>query len=621
MKKVLYWFRTDLRLHDSPALKAALDLKPAELYPTWCWDPHYVYEARVGPNRWQFLYALSQAPRCRVDIDERSKYFCRTDSMRTLSENITKVNPKSKLLVVRGPPTTVLPALFKQWGITDIVWEKDDDPYTADRDAQVTSLADSAGVKVHIVLGHTLYDSADVISKGKGCPTSYQTFVKLVSSLPAPPLPIPAPTSLPSPGNTDFKLDRKDHSVKQWQEKDLNKESRESGKTERDKSYESFSGPKDDFAVPTMEELGMVATTSIRGGETDALKVLEEFLEDKKRVATFRKPQTSPAAWEPAATTVLSPHMKFGTLSVRTFYHRVMEINKEFKGHSQPPESLIGQLLWREFFHANQAATPNFGCIRGNPTSRFIKWNLQTRYDENGKELPRDEMEAIWKREEPEAWEHFLAWKEGKTGFPWIDALMRQLKVNGWLHHLGRHSVACFLTRGQLYISWERGAEVFDERLIDWDPAINSGNWMWLSASAFFHQYYRVYSPVTYGQKYDKTGALVRQFVPELAKLPDKYVYEPWKAPVADQKKAGCVLGKDYPKRIVDEKKAKEAAITGLKAAYAAKLHVLDGTATAYVEEFEPKPVVPQKRTAPAKRKAPAIGEDKKKTKQPKLEF
>ena len=99
---------------------------------------------------------------------------------------------------------------------------------------------------------------------------------------------------------------------------------------------------------------------------------------------------------------------------------------------------------------------------------------------------------------------------------------MRQLRQTGWIHHLGRHSVACFLTRGQGYISWERGAEVFDELLLDWDPACNAGNWMWLSCSAFYSMYYRVYSPVAFAKKWDPTGELVRRYCPELAGFPDK---------------------------------------------------------------------------------------------------
>ena len=138
------------------------------------------------------------------------------------------------------------------------------------------------------------------------------------------------------------------------------------------------------------------------------------------------------------------------------------------------------------------------------------------------------------------------------------------------MHHLARHAVACFLTRGDLWCSWERGLEVFDRHLIDADPAINAGNWMWLSASAFFSQYFRVYSPVTFGKQYDKNGDYIRRYVPALARMPAKYIYEPWTAPPAVQAAAGCVVGRDYPARIVDHSVVVKENMERMKAAYAA---------------------------------------------------
>ena len=165
---------------------------------------------------------------------------------------------------------------------------------------------------------------------------------------------------------------------------------------------------------------------------------------------------------------------------------------------------------------------------------------------------------------------HLAAWAEGRTGFPWIDACMRQLKAQGWIHHLARHAVACFLTRGDLFISWEEGQKVFDRLLLDADWALNAGNWQWLSASCFFHQYFRVYSPASFGRKTDPTGAYVRKWVPEVARLPAKYVYEPWLAPRAAQEAAGCVVGTDYPAPIVDHKAASKRNMAWMKEAYAA---------------------------------------------------
>lgn len=129
---------------------------------------------------------------------------------------------------------------------------------------------------------------------------------------------------------------------------------------------------------------------------------------------------------------------------------------------------------------------------------------------------------------------------------------MNQLRKEGWIHHLARHSVACFLTRGDLYQSWEDGAQVFEYYLLDADWSLNNGNWMWLSASAFFHQYFRVYSPIAFGKKTDSDGNFIRKYVPQLKNFPKKYIYEPWTAPIDIQKQVNCIIGKDYPKPIVD---------------------------------------------------------------------
>lgn len=101
------------------------------------------------------------------------------------------------------------------------------------------------------------------------------------------------------------------------------------------------------------------------------------------------------------------------------------------------------------------------------------------------------------------------------------------------MHHLGRHAVACFLTRGDLWQHWEKGAEHFENHLIDLDWALNAGNWQWLSASNFFFQYFRVYSPIAFAKPKDKEGLYIRKWLPVLKNMPDKYIYEPWTAPLS----------------------------------------------------------------------------------------
>ncbi len=144
--RVIYWFRTDLRLHDSPALHTALSLSPSAFFPIWTWDPHYVYRARVGSNRWQYL------------LD------CQAD----LSASLTKLNPKSKLLVIREAPQTLFRKLFKEWRVTHLVFEKDTDAYARERDEQVRKVAEEMGVQVLVRTGRTLWDPDELVRRNGG---------------------------------------------------------------------------------------------------------------------------------------------------------------------------------------------------------------------------------------------------------------------------------------------------------------------------------------------------------------------------------------------------------------------------------------------------------------------
>ena len=359
-----------------------------------------------------------------------------------------------------------------------------------------------------------------------------------------------------------------------------------------EKSYANLKGPKGGFEVPTMEELGLIAPTKkLVGGETEALKMLDRIVANEDYTATFEKPKTAPTAFDPAATTMLSPYHHFGALSVRELYWRVQDVIKKYKGTaSKPPVSLIGQLQFRDMYFAAHASIGSvFGQTHGNSHCKFIPWHLRSKIDEKTGLATK---EYIVNSEEAESW--FKRWKFGITGFPWIDAVMRQLRTEGFIHHLARHSVACFLTRGGCYIDWERGAEVFEEWLLDHEPACNIGNWQWLSCTAFFLQFYRCYSPIAFPQKTDKNGDFVRHYVPELKDFPAKYIYEPWKTPIQDQRKAGCWIKGDgtagvvdglqtYPKPMFDFSTRREICIQGMKKAYDVGLNgadekVKDGT-------------------------------------------
>ncbi|PWY92265.1 hypothetical protein BO70DRAFT_327345 [Aspergillus heteromorphus CBS 117.55] len=579
---VLLWHRTDLRLHDSPALTAALDLHPSIFIPIWTWDPHYVYHSRVGPNRWRFLL----------------------ECQRDLSASYTALNPNQKLWVVREAPQTVLPKLWKAWGATHLVFEKDTDAYARTRDEEVMRLARRDGVEVVVRSGRTLFDSDEVVSWNGGQPTmSMKQLQKAVARAGAgdaePEQVVERPREVPDPWEEE-RIDLRGVEVDELGDGDLNAVHRQ-GKT-KETQYRGLMGPQGDFGVPTLEELGIdpeQATTPHRGGESVALEILERCIRDEEYVGTFEKPKTSPADFDPQATTLLSPHLHFGSLSVRKFWWDVQAAMEKRRSRKKPtshiPTNLPGQLLFRDMYFAAQAALgPSFAQTRGNRMAKFVPWHLPSNYSKT----PQGEylLDGTYTVDDPQAEVWFRRWKEGRTGFPWIDALMRQLKQEGWIHHLGRHSVACFLTRGGCYVNWERGAEVFEEWLIDHETACNVGNWMWLSCTAFFSQFYRCYSPIAFGKKWDPEGHFVRRYCPELTHFDKKYIYEPWNAPIADQKRWKCRVTGDgtvekdgdsgltaYPKPMFDFNERREFCISEIKHAYKVNLHgddprVLDGS-------------------------------------------
>lgn len=476
------------------------------MYPVFVIDPYFMEpdpnafslgSSRAGLNRIRFLLESL------VDLDS---------SLRQLG---------SRLLVLKGDPGEVIIQCLKKWEVKRLCFEYDTDPYYQALDIKVKNYASAAGIEVFSPVSHTLFDSAEIIQKNGGRPPlSYQSFLKLAGQ----------PSWASSPLLTTL----------------------------------SWLPPVGDVGtceisnVPTVkelgyEEIGQDESTPFKGGESEALKRLRESIRDKEWVANFEKPKGDPSAFLKPATTVLSPYLKFGCLSSRYFYQCLTDVYKNMKWHTSPPVSLVGQLLWRDFFYTVGFGTPNFDRMKGNRICKQIPWN--------------DDDELL------------AAWREARTGYPWIDAIMVQLRKWGWMHHLARHCVACFLTRGDLFIHWEKGRDVFERLLIDSDWAINNGNWLWLSCSSFFYQYNRIYSPISFGKKYDPNGNYIRHFLPILKDMPKEYIYEPWTAPPSIQTKAKCIIGKDYPKPVVCHDSAIKECKRKLAEAYALNKR-LDGSVT-----------------------------------------
>ncbi|MHB8135622.1 MAG: cryptochrome/photolyase family protein [Anaerolineaceae bacterium] len=269
-----------------------------------------------------------------------------------------------------------------------------------------------------------------------------------------------------------------------------------------------------------------------KAGEQEAWRRFEDFLNGPIHVYEFGRNQM-----DVDGTSSLSPYFRFGMLSVRKV---VAEVQRKIQNTTDPAivqscATWINELIWREFYQSILYRFPSVLATAFKPKMRDIPW----------RNAPDD----------------LLAWKAGLTGFPVVDAGMRQLKETGWMHNRARMIVASFLVK-DLLINWQEGESWFKQLLIDGDPASNNGGWQWVAGTGTdAAPYFRIFNPVSQGKKFDPKGNYVRRWVPELRNLPDQFIHEPWEMPISEQQKVNVIIGKDYPDHIVDHANARERVL------------------------------------------------------------
>jgi len=233
-------------------------------------------------------------------------------------------------------------------------------------------------------------------------------------------------------------------------------------------------------------------------------------------------------------TSCLSPHLAAGEITPAQIFAAMKETTGA--GSNKDRAVFRKEVGWREFGRHLLAHCPDLA---------------DENFDERFDEFP-------WADND----DHFKAWRKGMTGYPIVDAGMRQLWQTGWMHNRVRMIVASFLTK-HLLIHWRRGETWFWDTLVDADLASNPSNWQWVAGSgADAAPYFRIFNPIIQGEKFDPDGVYVRKFVPEIADLPDKYIHHPWDAPRDVLKKAGVELGRTYPEPLVEHGKARERALS-----------------------------------------------------------
>jgi deoxyribodipyrimidine photo-lyase len=273
-------------------------------------------------------------------------------------------------------------------------------------------------------------------------------------------------------------------------------------------------------------------------GEANALRRLRQF--STQGMGDYASARNEMAV---DGTSLLSPHLHFGEISPRQVWARVQHTSRD-TGVFPPSKGagvFLNEIGWREFAHHLLFHFPHTPELPLREEFARFSWAS----DPNGAKL--------------------RAWQQGRTGYPIVDAAMRQLWATGWMHNRARMIVASFLVK-HLRLPWQAGAEWFWDTLVDADLANNTLGWQWSAGcGADAAPYFRIFAPVLQGQKFDPQGGYVRRWVPELARVPLKYIHAPWTAPAAELAAAEVVLGKNYPRPIVDHVTARNEALAAFK--------------------------------------------------------
>jgi deoxyribodipyrimidine photo-lyase len=408
----------------------------------------------------------------------------------------------SRLIVRRGDTVAILKAFIQETGARKVCWNRRHEPKIRERDANVAKTLASSGAEIDEFEGSLLFEPIQIQKKSGGPYQVFTPFWKACLSKDEPERPATAPRSLPAPEKFPGSLPIGDLGLE----------------------------PQIDWAA------GLRKTWS--PGEDGARTQLRRFL---KRAVTDYKTARDLPTFE--CTSRLSPHLHFGEISPRRVWHEIRRAQAKHasrgeRGWKTGPESYLRELGWREF-----------------------AYHLLHHFPHTTSEPLREQFAGFpWRKSSKD----LEAWQTAKTGYPIVDAGMRELWATGWMHNRVRMVVASFLVK-DLRLSWLDGARWFWDTLVDADLANNTLGWQWVAGcGADAAPYFRVFNPVSQGEKFDPAGEYVRRWIPEIAGLPNRWIHKPWEAPPMERQLAGVVLGKTYPEPIVDHAEARRQALAAL---------------------------------------------------------
>jgi deoxyribodipyrimidine photo-lyase len=407
-----------------------------------------------------------------------------------------------RLLVREGDPVQVIPALAREAAADAVYCSQEFTPYARRRDAAVERALRADGRPLHARQGVYLSDF-DELRKADGDPFRiYSPFARAAKAA-AWDDPLPPPARVPSPEELGPGL------------------------------WTTGSTP-----LPAGFDLdGAVEITP--PDPAAALERLRWFVAN--RVDGYGRSRNFMAT---DGTSRLSPYLRFGLVSPRQVAAAITRQpaagggrrrTAEHPRRAGDRETFINELLWRDFYGYVLYHQPGSAWAHMRPA--FAGFQFE------------DDPDGL------------AAWQQGRTGYPLVDAGMRQLTGQGWVHNRARMVVASFLTK-HLLVDWREGARFFLQHLMDGDLPSNNGGWQWVAGTGTdAAPYYRIFNPVTQAEKFDPEGDYIRRWVPELAKLPASAIFAPWQAAAPDLEAAGVRLGSDYPHPVVDHKPARDRAL------------------------------------------------------------
>jgi len=420
------------------------------------------------------------------------------------------------LRVLHGRARELIPALARELGVRSVYWGRDYEPAARERDADVIAQLQKAGIEPCPVKEHVVFERDEVLTLA-GRPftvfTPYKNaWLKRLHAAEPPLFDVAAYPVDPRPGQ--------------------------------------LQPPPADAHIPSLADMRFEPTNNAGLGIVPGMTGGRERLNDfAQRIDGYKERRDFPAV---KGVSYLSVHLRFGTVSVRECARLALGLESSDGPDATRAESSntpltegrvgwLNELIWRDFYfailhHFPHAATKPF----------------------------KPEYEALVTDHDAE---RLAAWQEGRTGYPLVDAAMRQLSTTGYMHNRLRMVTASFFTK-HLLLDWRLGEAWFARKLIDFDQSANNGGWQWAASTGCDAQpYFRIFNPISQSERFDPEGRFIRRYVPELAKLPARYIHAPWTLPPLEAKSAGFAIGHDYPAPIVDHATQRAEALRRYAAA------------------------------------------------------